>query len=85
MTVRVLMFGPLAQELGERSVDVSVRAAEGGAARVEDVRAALAARFPSRAGLLGAARLAVNGRIAGEGEVVREADEVAVIELVGGG
>lgn len=81
MTVRVLMFGPLAQELGERSVEVSVRAGAG----VEDVRAALAARFPSRAGLLGAARLAVNGRIAGDGEAVREGDEVAVIELVGGG
>lgn len=81
MTIRVLLFGPLARGLDARVIELSLP--DGAALR--DANAALAQRHPSRAPLLAHARLAVNGRFAPPDLALRDGDELAVIELVGGG
>lgn len=81
MAVRVLIFGSLAQELGAREVILDVASPCAG----QDVNIALAARFPARAAFFRAARLAVNGSFANADQAIAPGDEVAVIELVGGG
>lgn len=81
MIVRVLLFGPLKEALGGPSIDVEL--ADGGC--VDSLRAAMAARYPERAGLLRAARLAVNHRFAPADQPLDPKDEIAVIELVSGG
>ncbi len=81
MHVRVLLFGPLKEALGGPSIGVDL--AEGGT--VGSLRAALAARHPERAGLLSAARLAVNHRFAPADQPLNPDDEIAIIEMVSGG
>jgi molybdopterin converting factor small subunit len=81
MLVRVLVFGPLKFDLGGPSIDIDLP--EPGT--VASLRLALAARFPSRAALLRTARLAINQAFAAPDQPIRAGDEIALIELVGGG
>jgi molybdopterin synthase catalytic subunit len=52
---------------------------------VRDVNQALAAKHPSKAAFFQSARLAVNHAFAAPSSPVQQGDEVALIELVGGG
>lgn len=80
MLVRVLIFGPLRQELGDViAVELPARAT------VATVNAALAEKYPQRAEFFRSARLAVNSAFGAANQPVKEGDEVALIELVSGG
>ena len=81
MTIRVLIFGSLARELSCK--DIAVDVAE--PATVRDVNQALAAKHPFKAAFFQSARLAVNHAFAKPDAPVQPNDEVALIELVGGG
>ena len=81
MTIRVLIFGSLARELSCK--DIAVDVAE--LATVRDVNQALAAKHPFKAAFFQSARLAVNHVFAAPSSPVQQGDEVALIELVGGG
>lgn len=81
MIVRVLLFGPLKETLGSPWIDVEL--ADGGT--VESLRSALADRFPQRAPMFRAARLAVNHAFAPPDQALHPTDEIAIIELVSGG
>ncbi len=81
MRVEVLVFGPEAAELGRDRAPVDV--ADG--ATCEAVKESLGAAHPALRRFLGAARLAINGEFAAEGQRIRGGDEVALIGLVSGG
>ena len=81
MVFRVLIFGPLARELSCASIAVDVP----DNASVRDVNEALAARYPHKSTFFRAARLAVNHAFQPTGAPLRAGDEIAVVELVGGG
>ena len=81
MKVTVRLFGSLREQAGCRSLDVEL--AEG--ASVADLRAELAGRFPSVAEFSDRLRLAVNLELAGEGQLLAEGDEVALLPPVAGG
>lgn len=78
---RVLIFGSLARELSCRDIEISVP--EG--STVRDANEALAALHPHKAAFLRSARLALNHAFRPAETVLRPGDELAVIELVGGG
>ncbi|MCE9619234.1 MAG: MoaD/ThiS family protein [Planctomycetes bacterium] len=81
MTIRVLIFGSLARELSCKEIAVEVAAP----ATVSGVNRALAAKYPAKASFMSSARLAVNHAFAKPEAAVQPGDEVALIELVGGG
>lgn len=81
MVFRVLIFGSLARELSCASIAVDVP----DNASVRDVNEALAARYPHKSTFFRAARLAVNHAFQPTGAPLRAGDEIAVVELVGGG
>jgi molybdopterin converting factor small subunit len=81
-SIRVLLFGPLAQRAGRRVVDIDAPLEP---ATCAELRARLAAAHPALGPLLPACRIAVNGRFALEDEVVTPEDEVALIGMVSGG
>ena len=81
MTVRVLIFGALARELSCREIVVEVQTP----ASVRGVNQALAERYPAKSAFFRGARLAVNHSFAPQDAAVQPGDEVALIELVGGG
>jgi molybdopterin converting factor small subunit len=86
MRREVLLFGPVARQVGRDRIDVVCDAAPGAKGpTVSAVLAAIAARHPEVAGSIGAARLAVNHAIAGPDTEIARGDEVALIALVGGG
>ena len=81
MTIRVLIFGSLARELSCKDIAVDVSES----ATVCDINQALASKHPSKAAFFQSARLAVNHAFAKPDAPVQPTDEVALIELVGGG
>ncbi len=81
MRVRVLLFGPLKDDLGSPAVEVDLPAP----GTVAALRTALAAKYPARAPLLSRARIALNQRFAQSDQPVGPSDEIAIIELVSGG
>ena len=81
MTIRVLIFGSLARELSCKDIAVDVSKS----ATVCDINQALASKHPSKAAFFQSARLAVNHAFAKPDAPVQPNDEVALIELVGGG
>jgi len=81
MTIRVLIFGALAREMSCKELVVDVCAP----ATVRDVNMSLAAKFPHKNTFFQSARLAVNHTFAKPDAPVQPTDEVALIELVGGG
>ncbi len=81
MVFRVLIFGSLAHELSCASIAVDVP--DNGSAR--DVNEALAARYPHKATFFRGARLAVNHAFQSAEVPLHAGDEIAVVELVGGG
>jgi len=81
MTIRVLIFGSLARELSCKDIAVDVSKS----ATVCDINQALASKHPSKAAFFQSARLAVNHTFAKPDALVQPTDEVALIELVGGG
>ena len=82
MQVVVKLFGPAAQKAGAREVRVALDADRPTCA---SVRAALARAEPRLAGIVQAARLAVNHEFAGDDDRVSPGDEVALIAMVSGG
>ena len=82
MQVVVKLFGPAAQKAGAREVRLSMDADRPTCAAV---RAALARAEPRLAGIVQAARLAVNQEFAGDDDRVLPGDEVALIAMVSGG
>ncbi|MSR04031.1 MAG: molybdopterin synthase sulfur carrier subunit [Phycisphaerales bacterium] len=81
MVFRVLIFGSLARELSCASIAVDVP----DNASVRDVNEALAASHPHKATFFRGARLAVNHSFRSVDEPLRAGDEIALVELVGGG
>lgn len=81
MIVRVLIFGELARDLSCKEIAVDVQSP----AKVRDINLALAAKYPAKSQLFQTARLAVNHAFSSPDSQVQANDEVALIELVGGG
>jgi molybdopterin converting factor small subunit len=81
MVFRVRIFGSLARELSCASITVDVP--DNASAR--DVNEALAARYPHKSTFFRGARLAVNHAFQSAETPLRAGDEIAVVELVGGG
>ncbi len=81
MIIRVLIFGSLAREMSCKELLVDVCAP----ATVHDVNMSLATKFPHKYNFFQSARLAVNHAFAKPDAPVQPTDEVALIELVGGG
>jgi molybdopterin converting factor small subunit len=78
--LRVAVFAGLAEAAGSRFVELPW---VGGT--VADLRAAVAARVPAAAALLGRSAVAVDGRHAGEADAVPSSAEVAILPPVSGG
>ena len=81
MVFRVLIFGSLARELSCASIAAEVP----DNASVRDVNEALAVRYPHKSTFFRGARLAVNHSFRSADVPLRAGDEIALIELVGGG
>ncbi len=81
MTVRVLIFGVLADRLGRRDVSVDLPAAATVAALLDE----LAQRHEAIAAMRGNLAVAVNMAYARPADELREHDEVAIIPPVSGG
>ncbi|MEI6474934.1 MAG: MoaD/ThiS family protein [Planctomycetota bacterium] len=81
MVFRVLIFGSLARELSCASIAVEVP----DSASVRDVNEALAACHPHKSTFFRGARLAVNHSFRPADAPLRAGDEIALVELVGGG
>jgi len=81
MVFRVLIFGSLAREFSCASIAVDVP----DNASVRDVNEALAVRYPHKSTFFRGARLAVNHSFRSADVPLRAGDEIALIELVGGG
>lgn len=81
MQVKVLLFASLKEQVGERSVSVSLP----DTATVHDLLHALTERFPSIAARLNMARVAVNEEYATAATGLHNGDEVALIPPVSGG
>ena len=81
MIVHVLIFGELARELSCKEIVIDVEST----AKVRDVNLALAAKFPAKSQFFQTARLAVNHAFTSPDSPINATDEVALIELVGGG
>ena len=81
MVFRVLIFGSLARELSCASIAVDVP----DNASVRDVNEALAASHPHKATFFRGARLAVNHSFRSVDAPLRAGEEIALVELVGGG
>lgn len=79
--VRVHIFGELARELSCKAITVDVMSP----AKVRDVNLALVVKHPMKAQFFQTARLAVNHAFSSPDTPVQSSDEVALIELVGGG
>lgn len=82
MEVTVLLFGPQANLVGERSLAIKTATDTPNAA---DVLAALAAMAPALADSLSASELAVNHEFAAPERLIGPNDEVALIGMVSGG
>lgn len=80
MRVEVLLFGAEREAAGSDRAVVEVSHAT-----CAGVREGLVRQHPVLVRFLGAARLAVNGEFAGEGQAIEAADEVALIGMVSGG
>lgn len=81
MIVHVLIFGELARELSCKEIVIDVEST----AKVRDINLALAAKFPAKSQFFQTARLAVNHAFTSPDSPINSTDEVALIELVGGG
>ena len=81
MVFRVLIFGSLARELACTAIAVDVP----NNAVLRDVNEALALRHPHKAAFFRGARLAVNHAFQRADAPLGAHDEIAVVELVGGG
>jgi molybdopterin converting factor subunit 1 len=81
MKVRVLLFARARDLAGRDTVEMDLPAG----ATVAQLRERLASELPALAGFVRRCAVAVEGEYAGEGDVVREGVEVAVIPPVSGG
>lgn len=81
MRLTVRLFGSLREAAGAPRLEVELP----DGARIEDLRAALAARLPAAARLGPRAAVAVNQELAGPGTALSEGDEVALLPPVSGG
>ncbi len=82
MTVSVLLFGPQAQLVGERAVQVQI---EGTRINCTELRTALAKAAPVLTPSLSHSWFAVNHAYASEDQQIGPDDEVALIGMVSGG
>lgn len=81
MTLRVQLFGVLADKLGARELSVSLDAP----ATAGDLLAALERDHPSLTDLRGRLAVAVNMAYVGADHAINEGDEIALIPPVSGG
>ncbi len=81
MVIRIRIFGALAKQLDARDIQVDVAEP----VSVRAVNQALAAKYPSQSAFFSGARLAVNHAFGRADTPIGCTDEVALIELVGGG
>lgn len=82
MSLRIQLFGPLADAAGSRDIRVDAQGGTLSVAQVIDRIGQIELRLRP---MLGSARLAVNCSFVGPEHVVRESDELALIGLVSGG
>jgi len=82
MVVRVKLFGPQAQLVGSRQLEVEL---PGPRATVRQVLSGLQDREPRLVASLPGSRIAVNRVFVGGDSVIGADDEVALIGMVGGG
>lgn len=82
MRVKVLLFGPAANAVGQRCVEVELPATS---PTVANLRQALGAAYPALGKFLPPSRLAVNHEFAAEDRVVAPMDEIALVGMVSGG
>ena len=82
MQVKVLLFGPPADQAGRSEVAITLPP---GQSTVADLRRLLAAQSPRLAKLLPQCRFAVNHDFAVEDQLIESHDQIAVIGLVCGG
>ena len=82
MLLRVKLFGPMSQAVGQPELSVPV---EGALPTCATLRACMFAREPRLAGFLDGCRFAVNGRFASEEQSLSAGDEIALIGFVSGG
>ena len=81
MTVRVLIFGVLADRTGKRELAVTLPEA----ATAADLLTKLAADYPDVAAMRGKLAVAVNMEYTDAAHVLHEGDEMALIPPVSGG
>lgn len=82
MRLEVLLFGPQAALVGERSVVIE---SPGDTVTAAEVIDRLATAAPALADSIGVSRLAVNHEFVGDDHSLLEGDEVALIGMVSGG
>lgn len=82
MLVKVKLFGPQAQSVGDKLVAVELPASDH---RCGAIRRALMLRYPHLEPMFAASRFAVNCEFAGDDTPVDAGDEVALIGQVSGG
>ncbi len=83
MRMKVLLFGPYADAVEAPSVELDFP--DGAQPTAGEVLSRLAAERPVLRQMLRAARLAVNWEYVRSDFAIRQADELAVVGLVGGG
>ncbi len=81
ITVRVLLFGQLAEVMGDSAVVLSAPAGS----TCADLRLQISREAPALAPYLKSCRLAVNHQFAADDQPIGSSDEVALIGLVCGG
>lgn len=81
MTLRIRLFAGLKDRLGRSEVDLAVPAA----ARTRDLKVAMAAEYPELAGLIQAARVAVDQTFVGPEHLLATTQEIALLPPVSGG
>ena len=81
MTIRILVFASLAEQIGTHHLSLEV----GDQAAVADVLDVLAEQFPDIASMRGRLAVAVNHRYAAENHRLSAGDELALIPPVSGG
>ncbi len=82
MTIRVLLFGPMAQAAGAKQLEVPI---DGNAIACSELRKRVVAVCPPLERLLPACRFAVNQQFVTDEHMVQPTDEVALIGMVSGG
>lgn len=82
MNLKIRVFAGLAEHMGGQEIEVAI---EGETVTAGELKAILAERFPQAAASVAVAFIAKNQAYAPAGEILTEADEIALIPPVSGG